>query len=248
MINPKFKKQKKSKKFKNTENSHYWTSFSFDQRYRRVKDTGGSKILTTNIKSPCKSSHNCAFWQSRAVNANSWLRLCPLIISQHVNDKVSREKQNDIYILDWYVLDWRKIKVCLTRKLDRSQMSIPFFTVCIVSRPLFSPVLVYFLFILFLLPHGHHGAQTNSYKNKEINIGVIIDVNSRIGKEEQTAMEIAAQNEAPKSRSVSLQFLDSNRDPQQVASAGELICFTTFFFFCCCGCCCLTCLCMLEIW
>ena len=126
-------------------------------------------------------------------------------------------------------------------------MSILFITVCIVSRPLFSPVLVYFLFILFLLPHGHHGAQANSYKNKEINIGVIIDVNSRIGKEEQTAMEIAAQNEAPKSRSVSLHFLDSDRDPQQVASAGELICFTTFFFsflvFCCC--CCLICLCMI---
>ena len=126
-------------------------------------------------------------------------------------------------------------------------MSVPFITLCTISRPLFSPVLVYFLFILFLLPHGHHGAQANSYKNKEINIGVIIDVNSRIGKEEQTAMEIAAQNEAPKSRSVSLHFLDSDRDPQQVASAGELICFTTFFFFCCCGCCCLTCLCMLEI-
>ena len=117
----KIQKEKKSKKFKNTENSHYWTSFSIDQRYWRVKDTGGSKILTTNVKSPCKSSHNCAFWQSRAVNANSWLRLCPLFISQHVNDTVSREKQNDIYILDWYVLDWRKIKVCLTRKLDRSQ-------------------------------------------------------------------------------------------------------------------------------
>ncbi|XP_050287189.1 glutamate receptor 2.7-like [Quercus robur] len=100
-------------------------------------------------------------------------------------------------------------------------MPIPFITVCTVSRPLFSPVLVYFLFILFLLPHGHHGAQANYYKNKEINIGVIIDVNSRIGKEEQAAMEIAAQNEAPKGRSVSLHFLDSDRDPQQVASAAE---------------------------
>lgn len=110
-------------------------------------------------------------------------------------------------------------------------MPIPFITVCTVSRPLFSPVLVCFLFILFLLPHGHHGAQANSYKNKEINIGVIIDVNSSIGKEEQTAMIIAAQNEAPKGRNLSLHFLDSYRDPQQVASAGELICFTTFFFF-----------------
>ncbi|KAM3748291.1 hypothetical protein ACB098_05G097300 [Castanea mollissima] len=100
-------------------------------------------------------------------------------------------------------------------------MPIPFITVCTVSKPLFSPVLVYFLFILFLLPHGHHGAQANSYKNKEINIGAITDVNSRIGKEEQTAMEIAVQNEAPEGRSVSLHFLDSNRDPQQVASAAE---------------------------
>ncbi|XP_075664761.1 glutamate receptor 2.9-like [Castanea sativa] len=100
-------------------------------------------------------------------------------------------------------------------------MPIPFITVCTVSRPWFSPVLVYFVFILFLLPHGHHGAQANSYKNKEINIGVIVDVNSSIGKEEQTAMIIAAQNEAPKGRNVSLHFLDSNRDPQQVASAAE---------------------------
>ena len=35
----KIQKEKKSKKFKNTENSHYWTSFPL------IKDTGGSKIL-----------------------------------------------------------------------------------------------------------------------------------------------------------------------------------------------------------
>ena len=35
----KIQKEKKSKKFKNTENSHYWTSFFFDQRYWNLKDS-----------------------------------------------------------------------------------------------------------------------------------------------------------------------------------------------------------------
>ena len=103
-------------------------------------------------------------------------------------------------------------------------MPFPFIIVSrTVSKPLFFPVLVcYFLFIL--LPHGGQA----SYKNQVINIGAIVDVNSRIGKEELTAMKIAAQNfkKDSMSRKVSLDFLDSSRDPQQVASAGK--CFSFF--------------------
>ncbi|GMY37684.1 glutamate receptor 2.7-like [Fagus crenata] len=98
-------------------------------------------------------------------------------------------------------------------------MPFPFIIVSrTASKPLFFPVLVcYFLFIL--LPHG---GQAN-HKNQVIKIGAIVDVNSRIGKEELTAMKIAAQNfnKDSMSRKVSLYFLDSSRDPQQVASAAE---------------------------
>ncbi len=103
-------------------------------------------------------------------------------------------------------------------------MPFPFIIVSrTVSKPLFFPVLIcYFLFILF-----PHGGQAN-YKNQVIKIGAIVDVNSRIGKEELTAMKIAAQNfnKDSMNRKVSLYFLDSSRDPQQVASAGE--CFSFF--------------------
>ncbi|KAB1211904.1 Glutamate receptor 2.7 [Morella rubra] len=87
-----------------------------------------------------------------------------------------------------------------------------------VSRPLFVfPLLIYSLFILL-----SYGAKA-SYQNEVTNVGAIVVITSRIGKEEKTAMEIAAQkfNDSSKSRKVSLNFLASNMDPSKVASAAE---------------------------
>jgi len=47
-------------------------------------------------------------------------------------------------------------------------------------------VLIFFLLAVF------YGVEANN--NKVTGIGVIIDVKTRIGKEEKTAMEVAAQN------------------------------------------------------
>lgn len=99
-------------------------------------------------------------------------------------------------------------------------MAFRFITGGGISRPLFVfPLLIYFLFILL-----SYGAQA-SYQNEVTNVGAIVVITSRIGKEEKTAMEIAAQkfNDSSKSRKVSLNFLASNTDPSKVVSAGELI-------------------------
>ncbi|KAG6691220.1 glutamate receptor 2.7-like [Carya illinoinensis] len=81
------------------------------------------------------------------------------------------------------------------------------------------PILVFFL---LLLSDGGDAADTN----KVTNIGAIIDVSSRIGKEEKTAMQIYAENynHHSKTHKLSLYFQDPGNDPFQVASAaGELI-------------------------
>ncbi|XP_041026636.1 glutamate receptor 2.7-like [Juglans microcarpa x Juglans regia] len=81
------------------------------------------------------------------------------------------------------------------------------------------PILVFFL---LLLSDGGDAADTK----KVTNIGAIIDVSSRIGKEEKTAMQIYAENynHHSKTHKLSLYFQDPGRDPFQVASAaGELI-------------------------
>ncbi|KAL5774342.1 hypothetical protein ACOSP7_011899 [Xanthoceras sorbifolium] len=58
---------------------------------------------------------------------------------------------------------------------------------------------------------------------KLINIGAIIDVNSRVGKEEKVAMEIAVQdfNNASQNHKLSLHFQDRERDPLRAASAAK---------------------------
>lgn len=70
--------------------------------------------------------------------------------------------------------------------------------------------------ILFLLIDSY-GAEANN--NNVTCIGLIIDVNTRIGKEEKIAMEIAAQNynTSSKTQKLSLYIQDSLR----VTSAGK---------------------------
>jgi hypothetical protein len=73
-------------------------------------------------------------------------------------------------------------------------------------------VLIFFLLAVF------YGVEANN--NKVTGIGVIIDVKTRIGKEEKTAMEVAAQNynNTSKTHKVHLHFGDALR----VASVGKL--------------------------
>lgn len=77
-------------------------------------------------------------------------------------------------------------------------------------------LLIFFLLAVF---HGDR-AEAN---NKEVTgIGVIIDVKTRKGKEEKTAMEVAAQNynnSNTKTHKVHLHF----RDALRVASVGKLL-------------------------
>lgn len=77
------------------------------------------------------------------------------------------------------------------------------------------PILVLFL---LLLPYGGDAGDTKIVTN----IGAIIDVNSRIGREEKTAMQIYAENynNHSKTHKLSLHFQDPGKDPLQVASAG----------------------------
>lgn len=74
--------------------------------------------------------------------------------------------------------------------------------------------------VLLLISDGGQAANTIT---RVTNIGGIIDVTSRIGKEEKTAIEIAAENfnRYSKSNKLSLHFRDSGQDPLQVSSAAE---------------------------
>ena len=90
-----------------------------------------------------------------------------------------------------------------------SQIPFPLMT----PRPLFLfPVLIFFLLIVF------HGAEANNINVTRV--GLIIDVNTRIGKEERIAMEIAAQNYNASSKTNKLSLY--MEDPFRVSSAGML--------------------------
>jgi hypothetical protein len=81
------------------------------------------------------------------------------------------------------------------------------------------PLVVSFL-LLISEPDGGQAA----HATKVTNIGGIIDVTSRIGKEQKIAIEIAAENfnRFSNSNKLSLHFQDSSGlDPFQVASAGQ---------------------------
>jgi ionotropic glutamate receptor len=74
--------------------------------------------------------------------------------------------------------------------------------------------------VLLLISHGGQATNTTIVTN----IGGIIDVKSRIGKEQKIAIEIAAEsfNRYSKTNKLSLHFQDSGQlDPLQVASAGK---------------------------
>ena len=84
--------------------------------------------------------------------------------------------------------------------------------------------LLFLILISFLLSLSH-GDEAANRTNEVTNIGAIIDVSSRIGKEEKIAIEIAAENfnkHHSKSHKLSLYFKDPGKDPLQVVSAGQL--------------------------
>ncbi|KAK7362750.1 hypothetical protein VNO77_04871 [Canavalia gladiata] len=80
----------------------------------------------------------------------------------------------------------------------------------------------FYLFISFLLINGYQAETTNG-DNKVISIGIIIDVNSRIGKEQLVAMDIAAQNynNTSKIHKLTLYSQEPNKDPFKPTSFAE---------------------------
>ncbi|KAL2341813.1 hypothetical protein Fmac_009753 [Flemingia macrophylla] len=84
--------------------------------------------------------------------------------------------------------------------------------------------LFFFLFISLVLINGYQDEATNA-DNEVIYIGAIIDVNSRIGKEQQEAMDIAAQsyNKTSKTYKLALYFQNSTKDPLRAITLAEEI-------------------------
>ncbi|KAL0011230.1 hypothetical protein SO802_006338 [Lithocarpus litseifolius] len=83
--------------------------------------------------------------------------------------------------------------------------------------------LLFLILISFLLSLSH-GDEAANMTNEVTNIGAIIDVSSRIGKEEKIAMEIAAEsfnNHHSKSHKLSLSFQDPGKDLLQAVSAAN---------------------------
>jgi ionotropic glutamate receptor len=78
------------------------------------------------------------------------------------------------------------------------------------------------LIIMLFLFHCHANSSQNT-----TSIGVIIDVNSETGKQQRTAMQIAAQsfNNYSNNQNIILFFRDSSRNPLQASSDGK-------YFFC----------------
>ncbi|XP_075663617.1 glutamate receptor 2.4-like [Castanea sativa] len=101
-------------------------------------------------------------------------------------------------------------------------MAFPFIT----GKTVIKLCLLFLILISFLLSLSRGDEAVNT-TNEVTNIGAIIDVSSRIGKEEKIAMEIAAENfnnHHSKSHKLSLHFQDPGKDPLQVVyAAGELI-------------------------
>ncbi|KAM3748285.1 hypothetical protein ACB098_05G096700 [Castanea mollissima] len=98
-------------------------------------------------------------------------------------------------------------------------MAFPFIT----GKTVIKLCLLFLILISFLLSLSR-GDEAVHTTNEVTNIGAIIDVSSRIGKEEKIAMEIAAENfnnHHSKSHKLSLHFQDPGKDPLQVVSAAE---------------------------
>ncbi|MED6183649.1 hypothetical protein PIB30_039680 [Stylosanthes scabra] len=79
--------------------------------------------------------------------------------------------------------------------------------------------LYFYVFIFFLL----QVEATTDGDSKVISVGAIIDVNSRIGKEQLVALDIAAQsfNNTSKTYKLALLFQNPNNDPLKATSIGE---------------------------
>jgi len=91
-----------------------------------------------------------------------------------------------------------------------------------VPRALARIQLLFFLLVpLILRFYGVQGETKNS-DSKVISIGVIVDVNSRIGKEQELAMEIAAQsyNNTSKNYKLALYFQNSTKDTLKAIRIG----------------------------
>ncbi|KAF5208261.1 Glutamate receptor [Thalictrum thalictroides] len=82
---------------------------------------------------------------------------------------------------------------------------------------------LFFLFTSLFIISLFHGNRILA-QNGTTNIGAIIDINSRIGKEEKISMEIAVQiynNTLNKKHKIVLHVSDSGGNPFQAASAGN---------------------------
>ncbi|XVF25704.1 hypothetical protein REPUB_Repub13aG0236600 [Reevesia pubescens] len=94
---------------------------------------------------------------------------------------------------------------------------------CIIFASRFLKLwLFFFVFISFFFVFSY-GEETRN-DNKLTNIGAIIDVDSRIGREEKTALEIAVQsfnNNDSNNHNLSLYIQDSGRDPLLAATSAQ---------------------------
>ena len=81
----------------------------------------------------------------------------------------------------------------------------------------------FWLFFLLLISNFLFHAYGGDEDTIVISIGAIIDVNSRIGKEQQIAMEIGAQkyNDTSKTHKLALYFRNSSEEAFTVAPLGK---------------------------
>ncbi|KAK7332001.1 hypothetical protein VNO80_28747 [Phaseolus coccineus] len=80
----------------------------------------------------------------------------------------------------------------------------------------------FYLLISLVLINGYQDEATNVH-NQVISVGAIIDVNSRIGKEQKVAMDIAARsyNSTSKTNKLALYFRNSTKDPIRAITLAE---------------------------
>ncbi|GAB2298616.1 hypothetical protein Dimus_032686 [Dionaea muscipula] len=93
------------------------------------------------------------------------------------------------------------------------------------SKPRASFLLVFFCSVLFLSKHAAAAAAGGTIGSNRTTfiIGAIVDLGSRVGREQKTGMEIAVQNFNARSEKLklSIQFGSSSGDPLQAALAAE---------------------------
>lgn len=97
-------------------------------------------------------------------------------------------------------------------------MTFPFTTTVNQVQRLWHLIIIIIIIIL------SYGAGAGAENQKTVtNVGAIVNLKSRMGKEQKTAMDIAADNfnNLSKTHSVLLHFRDSDGDPLYAASAGK---------------------------